>query len=151
MREIKEPPLRAAISTLLSASVSSSHAGLPSIKPFTPIDPKPATTSPTKLNSPHYPSDFFLDKEEKDKLTSLSTATTSKRRQILPYAGAKSDGHLMNHSKNNPQQHAFIACNVIAAAAKKKQDLSSSNSNNNVYSRSSTAELQLPKVNSIES
>ena len=61
----------------------------------------------------------------------------------MPYAGAKSDGHLMSHAKsksNTPQQHAFIACNVIAAAAKKKKD-------SNVYSRSSTAELQLPKVN----
>jgi hypothetical protein len=51
------------------------------------------------------------------------------RRQILPYGGAKSDG-LIN-------QHAFVACHVIAAAERKKRES---------YSRSSTAELPLEKV-----
>jgi hypothetical protein len=49
----------------------------------------------------------------------------------LPYGGAKSDGGLINH-------HAFISCHVIAAAERKKRES---------YSRSSTAELPLEKVN----
>ena len=52
------------------------------------------------------------------------------RRTILPYGGAKSDG-LLN-------KHAFISCNVIAAAERRKRDS---------YSRSSTTELPLEKVN----
>jgi len=53
------------------------------------------------------------------------------RRTILPYGGAKSDGLISN-------QHAFISCHVIAAAERKKRES---------YSRSSTAELPLEKVN----
>ena len=55
---------------------------------------------------------------------------TRTRRTIHPYGGAKSDG-LIN-------QHAFVACHVIAAAERKKRES---------YSRSSTAELPLEKVN----
>lgn len=56
-------------------------------------------------------------------------SSSSGRRTILPYGGAKSDG-LLN-------KHAFISCNVIAAAERRKRDS---------YSRSSTTELPLEKV-----
>ena len=58
-----------------------------------------------------------------------------KRRPILPYGGAKSDG-LLN-------KHAFITCNIIAAAERKKRELPSApgGAAAPIYSRSSTSEL----------
>ena len=61
-------------------------------------------------------------------------AANSKRRTILPYGGAKSDG-LLN-------KHAFISSNIIAAAERRKRD---------TYSRSSTTELFQPMEKVIES
>ncbi len=80
--------------------------------------PSPTTSCPTPpyssrpRPSPSCPSPPAVPPEKRKE-------DVIKRRTILPYCGAKSDGLLLN-------QHAFVTCNVIAAAQRRKREFAAS-------------------------